>query len=45
VEPERLGQRNVERGVVIAKVLPQRRLVLDLVEKGTRHPRATKPLL
>jgi hypothetical protein len=45
MEPERLCWPDVEGGVVTAKLLPQCLLGLDLIEKGTRHPGATQPLL
>jgi hypothetical protein len=37
VDPQRLGQGVVDRGIVVVKFLPQRLLGLGLVEKGGRR--------
>jgi hypothetical protein len=37
VDPQRLVQRVVERGIMVSKLLPQRLLGLGLVKVGRRH--------
>jgi hypothetical protein len=45
VDPQRLVQRVVERGAVVAELLPQRLLGLGLTEVGRRRARALLLLL
>jgi hypothetical protein len=45
MDPQRLVQRVVERGVVVSKFLPQHLLGLGLVKVGRRHTGVTPLLL
>jgi hypothetical protein len=45
VDPQCLGQRIVDRGVVVSKLLPQCLLSLGLVKMGGRHAGMAQPLL
>jgi hypothetical protein len=45
IDLQRLGQRIVNRGVVVPKLLPQRLLGLGLVEMGRRRAGVTPSLL
>jgi hypothetical protein len=45
MDPQRLGQCVVNRGVVVPKLLPQRLLGLGLVEMGCRRAGALQLLL
>jgi hypothetical protein len=45
VDPQRLGQRIVDRDAVVMELLPQRLLGLGLIEVGRRRVRTALPLL